>query len=85
MSSKNVLKFIIHRFFIHLAYAATQGIKIIYYMFCLYHFSVKCIIKKNYLQPYGLLQLIFFQVIFPTSTWDYSNYNRNFLNRTQDL
>ena len=23
--------------------------KSIYYMFCLYHFSVKCIIKKNYL------------------------------------
>ena len=27
--------------------------KSIYYMFCLYHFSVKCIIKKNYLPPYG--------------------------------
>ena len=25
------------------------------YMFCLYHFSVKCIIKTNYLPPYGPL------------------------------
>ena len=25
------------------------------YMFCLNHFSVKCIIKKNYLPPYGSL------------------------------
>ena len=24
-------------------------------MYCLYHFSVKCIIKKNYLSPYGPL------------------------------
>ena len=29
--------------------------KSIYYMFCLYHFSVKCIIKKNYLLPCGPL------------------------------
>ena len=26
-------------------------------MFCLYHFSVKCIIKKNYLPPYDPLML----------------------------
>ena len=26
-------------------------------MFCLYHFSVKCIIKKNYLPPYGPLNV----------------------------
>ena len=25
-------------------------------MFCLYQFSVKCIIKKNYLPPYGPLK-----------------------------
>ena len=25
-------------------------------MFCLYHFSVKCIIKKNYLRPYDPLK-----------------------------
>ena len=30
----------------------------IIYMFCLYNFSVKCIIKKNYLLPYGPLKLI---------------------------
>ena len=28
------------------------------YMFCLYNFSVKCIIKKNYLPPYGPLNAL---------------------------
>ena len=32
-------------------------------MFCLYHFSVKCIIKKNYLPPYGPLKGTVFAVI----------------------
>ena len=31
-------------------------------MFCLYHFSVKCIIKTNYLLPYGPLN--------PNVSWD---------------
>ena len=26
-------------------------------MFCLYHFSVKCIIKENYFPPYGPLEV----------------------------
>ena len=33
--------------------------KSIYYMFCLYHFSVKCIIKKYYLPPYGPQQRVY--------------------------
>ena len=34
----------------------------IIHIFCLYHFSVKCIIKKNYLRPYGP-QAVFNQII----------------------
>ena len=37
--------------------------KSIYYMFCLYHFSVKCIIKKNDLPPHGPLNHIIGMVL----------------------
>ena len=34
------------------------------YMFCSYDFSVKCIIKKNYLGLYGPLKNLYFQITF---------------------
>ena len=38
------------------------------YMFCLYHFSVKWIIKKNYLPPYSCLNILMLWCVFP-SRW----------------
>ena len=37
------------------------------YMFCLYHFSVECIIDKNYLPPYGSLMEMNFSKLTDTN------------------
>ena len=46
-------------------------VKYVIYKFCLRRFSLKCIIKKNYLPPYGSLKLNIFFLLH--NNWQQEN------------